>query len=82
MNFVRICGSPGHIHLGHLGKPPGTAPMAEVPRARLIAGRGVEGDRHTHGDRAKGRVTFFAEEAWLGLCREPGRAARLNTPPA
>jgi MOSC domain-containing protein YiiM len=76
MNIVRIYRSPEHIYLGHSGGPAGTTPMTEVPRVRLIAGRGVEGDRYSKLDGAKGQVTFFAEEAWLRLCRELGRADR------
>ncbi len=76
MNIVRIYRSPEHIYLGHFGRPAGTAPMTEVPRARLIAGRGVEGDRYYSREGARGQVTFFAEEAWLRLCRELGRPDR------
>jgi MOSC domain-containing protein YiiM len=50
--------------------------MIEVPRVRLVAGLGVEGDRYSRREGAKGQVTFFAEETWLRLCRELGRADR------
>jgi MOSC domain-containing protein YiiM len=39
---------------------------------RLVAGRGVEGDRYSKLEGARGQVTFFAEETWLRLCRELG----------
>ncbi|HXQ80697.1 MAG TPA: MOSC domain-containing protein [Opitutaceae bacterium] len=76
MNVVRIYRSPDHAYSGHYGGPAGTAPMTEVARARLVAGRGVEGDRYSKRQDAKGQVTFFAEETWLRLCRELGRADR------
>jgi MOSC domain-containing protein YiiM len=56
--------------------PAGTAPMAEVARIRLIAGRGMEGDRYYKREGGKGQVTFFAEETWLRLCSELGRGDR------
>jgi len=76
MNIIRIYRSAEHIYLGHYGRAAGTAPMTEVPRVRLLAGRGVEGDRYSRREGAKGQVTFFAEEAWLRLCRELGRTDR------
>lgn len=76
MIIVRIYRSSAHIYSGHYGRAAGTEPMIEVPRVRLLAGRGVEGDRYSRRDGAKGQVTFFAEEAWLRLCRELGRADR------
>lgn len=76
MHIVRIYHSPEHVYLGHHGRPAGTEPMAEVPKAWLVAGRGVEGDRYYKRDGAKGQVTFFEEETWLRLCRELGRNDR------
>lgn len=76
MNIVRIYHSPEHNYFGHHGRPPGTAPMTGVARARLMAGRGVEGDRFAVEVGAKGQVTFFALEAWSRLCLELGRADR------
>jgi len=73
MNIVRIYRSPEHVYSGHYGRPAGTVPMTEVSRVRLLAGRGVEGDRYSRRDGARGQVTFFAEETWLRLCRELGR---------
>jgi MOSC domain-containing protein YiiM len=54
----------------------GTAPMIEASRIRLFAGKGVEGDRYSKLEGARGQVTFFAEEAWLRLCDELGVAGR------
>jgi MOSC domain-containing protein YiiM len=76
MEIVRLYHSPEHIYKGHMGMPPGTAPMEEAQRIRLIAGRGVEGDRYSRLDGAKGQVTFFAEETWLRLCDQLGVADR------
>jgi MOSC domain-containing protein YiiM len=76
MNIVRLYRSSEHIFTGHYGRPAGTSPMIEVQRMRLIAGRGVEGDRYSRLEGAKGQVTFFAEEAWLRLCLELGRTDR------
>jgi MOSC domain-containing protein YiiM len=76
VNIVRIYHSPEHVYVGHHGRPAGTEPMTEVSRALLVAGRGVEGDRYYKQGGAKGQVTFFAEEAWLRLCRELGRTDR------
>jgi MOSC domain-containing protein YiiM len=72
MEIVRLYHSPEHIYSGHFGMPAGTVPMTEGPRIRLIAGRGVEGDRYSRLDGSKGQVTFFAEETWKRLCGELG----------
>ncbi len=68
MTIVRLYHSPEHVYRGHMGMPAGTAPMTEAPRIRLVAGRGVEGDRYYKLEGAKGQVTFFAEETWSRLC--------------
>ena len=68
MNIAHLYRSPEHVYRGHAGMPAGTVPMTEVPRFRLVAGRGVEGDRYYGLEGAKGQVTFFAEETWLRLC--------------
>jgi MOSC domain-containing protein YiiM len=54
--------------------PAGTVPMTEAGRIKLVAGRGVEGDRYYKLEGARGQVTFFAEEAWLRLRDVLGRA--------
>ncbi|MSU69265.1 MAG: molybdenum cofactor biosysynthesis protein [Opitutaceae bacterium] len=74
MIVAKIYVCPEHIYVGHFGRAAGTAPMVEVERARLVAGRGIVGDRYF--DRPlghKGQVTFFAEETWLRLSRESGK---------
>ncbi len=76
MNIVRIYRSSEHVYMGHYGGPAGTAPMISVPRVRLVAGRGIEGDRYSRRDGARGQVTFFAEETWLRLCHDLGRTDR------
>jgi MOSC domain-containing protein YiiM len=73
MIVSRIYLCPAHIYVGHFGGPAGVAPMVEVERAHLVAGRGIVGDRYF--DRPVGhrkQVTFFAEETWTRLCQEMG----------
>jgi MOSC domain-containing protein YiiM len=68
MIITRIFISPEHVYAGHYGGPAGTAPMLEVGRAQLLAGRGLAGDRYYDRDVGhKGQATFFAEETWLKL---------------
>ncbi len=76
MNVVQIYRSPEHNYFGHYGRDPGTTPMGEVARARLLAGRGVEGDRFSLEVGTKGQVSFFALEVWMRLCRELNRTDR------
>jgi MOSC domain-containing protein YiiM len=76
MNIVRLYLSPEHVYRGHHGMAAGTLPMTEASSVRLLAGRGVEGDRYSRLEGAKGQVTFFAEETWLRLQGELGRADR------
>ena len=76
MDVVRLYHSPEHVYRGHFGREPGTAPMVEAPRVRLLAGKGVEGDRYASLDGAKGQVTLFAEEVWQRLCAELRRDDR------
>ena len=65
--------SPEHNYFGHHGQPAGTAPMLEVPEAKLRAGQGIEGDRFFGFKKDyKGQVTFFAYETWQDLCRQFG----------
>jgi MOSC domain-containing protein YiiM len=78
MHIVRLYHSPEHIYRGHHGMPAGTAPMIEATRIRLVAGRGVEGDRYYKLEGAKGQVTFFAEETWLRLRDALGRPERRS----
>ncbi len=63
--------SPGHSYFGHHGKTPGEHPMIEVPELRVIAGRGIEGDRFLeYKANYKGQITFFAEEVYEQLCAQ------------
>ncbi len=76
MEIVSLYHSPEHVYRGHMGMPAGTVPMTEVPRMKVLAGKGAEGDRYSKLGGAKGQVTFFAEEAWLRLCDELGVVGR------
>jgi MOSC domain-containing protein YiiM len=77
MIVVRVFICPEHIYAGHFGGPAGLAPMAEVDRARVVAGKGIVGDRYfDHRTDYKGQVTFFSEEVWLRLQRELKRFDR------
>lgn len=61
--------SPGHNFFGHHGKAPGEHPMFEAAELRLVAGRGIEGDRFfDFKPDYKGQITFFAEEIYEDLC--------------
>ena len=63
--------SPAHNFVGHHGKPPGDSPALDVPEVRLLAGRGIEGDRYLDfKDDYKGQVTFFAWEVYERLCAQ------------
>ena len=65
MRIRHIFISPGHNFVGHHGKPPGDSPTLDVPEVRLLAGRGIEGDRYLDfKDDYKGQVTFFAWEVY------------------
>ncbi len=65
--------SPGHNFVGHHGKPPSEHPTLDVREARLLAGRGIEGDRYLDfKDDYKGQVTFFEWEVYERLCAQFG----------
>lgn len=69
--------SPGHVYVGHFGRAPGTAPMEAAARLRLVAGRGIMGDRYFNRPAGqKGQVTFFSEEVWRRLGAELGGAGQ------
>lgn len=72
MKIKGLYRSAQHIYRGHHGVPAGTEPMAPMPTAHLVAGKGIEGDRYSRLEGAKGQVTFFAEEAWERLRSELG----------
>ncbi len=57
-----------HVYFGHFGRDAGRAPMTEVDRAHVVAGRGLVGDRFFAQPAGhRGQVTFFAEETWALL---------------
>jgi len=61
--------SPGHNFFGHHGQPAGEHPTIEAAEVRVVAGRGIEGDRFfDFKPDYKGQVTFFAEEVYEELC--------------
>jgi MOSC domain-containing protein YiiM len=75
MEIIRLYRSNAHVYVGHFGRPAGTTPMEDLSRLRIVADRGIEGDRYFGKDPGhKGQVSFFAEEAWLRLCSQFGRA--------
>jgi MOSC domain-containing protein YiiM len=52
--------SPGHNYFGHHGLPPGEHPIVEHDGIKLLAGRGIEGDRFLDfKDGYKGQITFI-----------------------
>ena len=71
MRIEKIFISPEHNYFGHHGQPAGTAPVVEVDEARLVAGKGIEGDRFFEWkEDYKGQVTFFSQEVYESLCAE------------
>jgi MOSC domain-containing protein YiiM len=61
--------SPGHNFFGHHEQPPGENPMIERDELRVLAGRGIEGDRFfDFKPDYKGQITFFADEIYEDLC--------------
>ncbi len=73
MRIRHIFISPEHNFVGHNGKPPGESPALDVPEARCITGRGIEGDRYLDfKDDYKGQVTFFEQEVYERICAQFG----------
>lgn len=73
MRIRHIFISPGHNFIGHHGKPPSGYATLDVREARLIAGRGIEGDRYfDFKDDYKGQVTFFAWEIYERMLEKFG----------
>jgi MOSC domain-containing protein YiiM len=63
--------SPGHNYFGHHEKPPGEHPMIEIPEAKCVAERGIEGDRFfDFKSNYKGQITFFALEVYRALSQD------------
>jgi len=84
MRIRHIFISPGHNFVGHHGKPPSGHATLDVREARLLAGRGIEGDRYLDfKDDYKGQITFFGSEVFWEVCellgvkdKTPGAARR------
>ena len=73
MRIRHIFISPGHNFVGHHAKPPGEHPSLDVREVRLLAGRGIEGDRYLDfKDDYKGQVTFFEHEVYEKICEKFG----------
>ncbi len=73
MRIRQIFISPGHNFVGHHDKPPGEHAALDVREARLLAGRGIEGDRYLDfKDDYKGQVTFFEQEVYERICAQFG----------
>jgi MOSC domain-containing protein YiiM len=73
MRIRHIFISPGHNFVGHHGQSAGEHPAVEVREARLVAGRGIEGDRYfDFKEDYKGQVTFFEWEVYKRLCGQFG----------
>jgi MOSC domain-containing protein YiiM len=65
--------SPGHNFFGHHGEPPGEHPMLDCAEVKVIAGRGIKGDRFfDFKPDYKGQITFFASEVFDQICAEFG----------
>ena len=72
--------SPGHNYFGHHGAPSGAHETVEVPAARCLAGRGIEGDRFfDFKSNYKGQITFFAWEVYQDLL---ARLGHVGKPPS
>jgi len=76
--------SPDHNFVGHFGLPPGTAPALRRERVRLVAGKGIAGDRYSRREAGHPKqITFFdmavIDElgAWRGA-PVPPEAVRRN----
>lgn len=78
MKIRHIYISPEHNYFGHHGGPSGKAETVSVAEARLVAGKGIEGDRFFGWkDDYKGQVTFFSAEVYEELrATLPGGAER------
>lgn len=60
MTIHHLYTSPGHNYYGRHGKPAGTSPIEEHGSIRLVAGRGIEGDRFFDWkEDYKGQITLI-----------------------
>jgi MOSC domain-containing protein YiiM len=65
--------SPGHNYYGRRGHGPGSHETRELTEAECVAGQGIRGDRFfNYRDDFGGQVTFFDQDVFLALRREPG----------
>lgn len=65
--------SPDHNYVGHHGGPAGDHPCESRQRVRLIAGRGIEGDRYALRDHGHPKqITFFDMEVIDALSKRAG----------
>ena len=68
MTIRHIYISKEHNYFGHHNKPSGKSLIEEVSEARLVAGKGIDGDRFfDYKEDYKGQVTFFEYETFAGL---------------
>ena len=81
MQIHHIYISDDHNFYGHHGGPAGDRPMVELTEAKLVAGKGIVGDRfYDYKPDYKGQATFFSMEVYNDLCLEfgdPGCDVRL-----
>lgn len=71
--IVGLHRSSGHNYVGRFGLDPATHAMESLERIRLLAGRGIEGDRFLdHAPGYKGQVTFYSAEVHRALCEALG----------
>jgi MOSC domain-containing protein YiiM len=77
LKIIHIFISPEHNYFGHHGKPSGSAPLAALDEAELVAGKGIVGDRFFGWkDDYPGQVTFFSLEVHQEVCAELGVSDR------
>jgi MOSC domain-containing protein YiiM len=83
VHIERIVTSPDHNYVGHHGRPAGQNPGEPRQEVRLIAGRGIEGDRYARREAGHHRqITFFDMATIDDLSRhldrpiEPGAVRR------
>ncbi len=68
MKILHIFISKEHNYFGHHNLPPGTSEIVEITEAKLVEGKGIEGDRFFgYKEGYKGQVTFFEYETFLDL---------------
>jgi len=71
IRILHIYLSPGHNFFEHHERDPGTHSMVECTELRVLAGRGIEGDRFfDYKPDYKGQITFFSHEVYERLCAE------------